>query len=127
MRLYHGGVPGLKLGALIYPDPNRVEHLVDGCPTCEARKAGAPLPDDQNDGSLVYVTVDREYARMYAAGWPLGDLYRVETDDVLADHSDDPAPSWGVASCRVVGVYDRAVRLTPAQIRRLVRRLGVRA
>lgn len=69
MRLYHGGVPGLRIGDLIEPRPDRDErHLVDGCPTCEARRRGEQLAADDNDPSLIYVTTDREYARIYASG-----------------------------------------------------------
>lgn len=122
MRLYHGGPPGLRVGDTITPDPNRTEHLIDGCPTCEARKAGKPLDDDDNDPTRVYVTTDREYARIYAAGYPDGGLYRVEVDETDMVPSNDPVPSWGVLSARVVGVYDALVRLTPRELRRAMRR-----
>lgn len=123
-RLWHGGAPGLRVGDVLYPDPSRTAHLVDGCPTCEARRAGEQLATDNNDASLVYVTTDREYARIYAAGWPRGDLYRVEVDELPDVQSPDPVPSWGVRAARIAAVYDRCVSLTPAQIRRLLRRTG---
>ena len=124
MRLWHGGVPGLRPGDLITPDPNRTEHLVDGCPTCEARRAGTPLAEDDNDPTLVYVTTDREYARVYASGWPRGDLYRVEVDTPLPEPTDnDAAPSWAVPAARVLAVYDRAVTLSRSQLRAIARRL----
>lgn len=120
--LYHGGAPGLRPGDTITPRRRGdIGHLVDGCPTCEARRAGAPLPDDDLDPTLVYVTTDRDYARIYAAGYPRGALYRVETDEPLTP-SPDPVPSWGTPSCRVVAVLDALVRLTPAETRRAVRR-----
>lgn len=124
-RLFHGGAPGLHVGDLIVPDPNRTAHLVDGCPTCEARRAGSPLESDDNDPTRVYVTTDRDYARIYAAGYPDGALYRVEVDGDMAP-SNDPVPSWGVASARVAGVLDRLVRLSDHDLRRLMRRYEIR-
>jgi hypothetical protein len=118
LRLWHGGVPGLKPGDLIAPDPTRVEHLVDGCDVCEARRRGAPLATDDNDAALVYVTTDRDYARLYAADYPRGDLYRVAVDTDIAVPSNDPLPSWGVPTARVLAVYDRMVTLTPGQLRK---------
>jgi hypothetical protein len=121
IRLWHGGVPDLQPGDLITPDPDRTSHLVDGCPTCEARKAGAPLAEDDNDPTLVYVTTDREYARLFAAGWPHGALYRVEVDTPLDAPANDPAPSWGVPAARVLVVYDRRVTLSRSQLRAIER------
>ena len=122
MRIYHGGAPGLHKGDLITPRPaGDTRHLIDGCPTCEARRAGAPTPDDDLDPTAVYVTTDRDYARIYAAGYPRGGLYRVEVDGPLTP-SPDPVPSWAVSSARVVGVIDALVRLTPTQTRRALRR-----
>jgi hypothetical protein len=122
-RYWHGGKPGLRPGDTIEPQPlGSGEHLVDGCPTCEARKRGQQLPEDNLDPSKVYVTTDREYARIYAAGYPHGALYRVEPMGEL-EPSPDPVASWGCASARVLAVYDAYVRLTPAQLRRAVRRL----
>ena len=52
-RYFHGGAPGLRPGDLIEPQQGTA-HLLDGCPTCEARKAGQPLANDDNDPNLVY-------------------------------------------------------------------------
>lgn len=123
-RLWHGGPPDLHPGDLIFPDPDRAAHLLDGCPTCEARRAGAQLPEDDNDPTVIYITSDREYARLYAAGWPRGDLYRVNPNGPLTP-TDDPLPSWSCASATVVSVYDRCVRLAPARVRRIAARAGV--
>ena len=123
MRFFHGGAPGLRVGDLIEPRPAEdTAHLVDGCPVCETRRTGAPLDTDDNDPTLVYVTTDREYARVYAAGYPDGGLYVVEPVGDLTP-SPDPVPSWGCPAARVTGVYDPLVRLTPQQIRRTIRRL----
>lgn len=122
MRYFHGGAPGLKVGDLIEPQPlSEGRHLLDGCPTCEARKAGQPLPGDDLDPTLVYVTTDRDYARIYANGYPLGALYVVEPIGDLTP-SPDPVPSWGCPQARVTAVYDACVRLSPAEIRRAFRR-----
>lgn len=121
LRLWHGGAPGLRVGDIIEPrSTSDAAHLIDGCPTCEARRDGSPLADDDLDPSKVYVTTDREYARIYAAGYPNGALYRVEAIGDLTP-SPDPVPSWGCSSARVLAVYDRRVSLTPREIRRVTR------
>jgi hypothetical protein len=72
----------------------------------------------------VYVTTDRGYARLYAAGYPRGALYRVETDGPLTTSPDpDQAPSWGCPRARVIAVLDALVMMSPAELRRLMRRL----
>ncbi|KAB7752777.1 hypothetical protein [Mycolicibacterium mucogenicum] len=125
MRYYHGGVPGLRGGDLIEPTSGTA-HLVDGCPTCEARKHGQQLPSDDNDPTMVYVTTDKDYARIYAAGYPLGALYVVEPIGELVDRAHhDSAPSWGCKSARITHVYDPLVRLSPKETRRLMRKFGM--
>jgi hypothetical protein len=124
-RYWHGGAPDLKPGDIIEPRPDSDgRHLVDGCPTCEARRRGEPLATDDNDPGLVYVTTDRDYARIYAAGYPRGGLYVVEPIGELTDRTGthDPAPSWGCASARVLSVYDPLVTLSDREVRRLMRR-----
>jgi hypothetical protein len=124
---FHGGAPGLKAGDIIEPRPAGDDrHLVDGCPTCEARKAGDQHEHDDNDPTLVYVTTDRDYARIYAAGYPNGALYRVEPIGELVPMAadKDAAPSWGVAQARVLSVYDPVVRIAGKDTRRLVRRFA---
>lgn len=125
-RYWHGGAPGLCPGDLIEPrSKDDAAHLVDGCPTCEARKAGQQLADDDNDPGLVYVTTDRDYARIYAAGYPRGALYCVEPVGALIDRSEnDPVPSWGCEAARVLSVYDPVVVLTAKRIRQLTRRFA---
>jgi len=120
MRYWHGGPPGLKPGDVITPrDADDTAHLVDGCPTCEARRAGTPLPDDDNDPNLVYVTTNREYARIYAAGYPRGGLYRVEPEGPLTSTGDsDAVESWGCRAARVLTVYDAVVIPRPTDLRR---------
>jgi hypothetical protein len=122
-RYWHGGAPGLKAGELIEPRPaGDRRHLRDGCPTCEARNRGEQLADDPNDETQIYVTTDREYARVFAAGYGDGALYRVEPVGDLTPTEDDPAPSWSCDAARVLSVYDALVRFTPNQARRALRR-----
>ena len=122
MKYYHGGAPGLRPGNIIEPATGTA-HLVDGCPTCEARRNGHPLPEDDNDLTLVYITTERDYAAIYAAGYPRGALYRVEPVGPLVDRSThDPAPSWGCQRARVLAVVDPLVTLTPKRLRSLMRK-----
>lgn len=125
MRYFHGGAPGLREGDLIEPRPHDdTAHLVDRCPTCDARKAGRQAAEDNNDPGLVYVTTSREYARIYAAGYPRGALYVVEPVGELVDRTGthDPEPSWGCKAARVRSVYDAVVTLSPGELRRAQRR-----
>ena len=102
---YHGGIGGLRPGAMLVPSP---PHVTDGCPICVARAAGrvctvaeyrlwleafgeraVPVlrslsdakpsdPIDPPSGrQALYITTDLRYARWYAARSE-GDLYRVE-------------------------------------------------
>lgn len=122
--LFHGGAPGLRPGDVITPQPlGEGAHLVDGCDICEARKRGEQLPTDDLDASKVYVTTDRQYARIYAAGYPNGALYRVEPVGEMTP-SPDPVPSWGCDSARVISVYDPYVRLSASQMRRATKLLA---
>lgn len=123
-RYWHGGAPGLKPGDLVEPRASDdARHLVDGCAVCEARRQGKQLAEDDNNPNLVYLTTDRDYARIFAAGYPRGGLYVVEPVGELVDRSaHDPAPSWGCAAARVVSVHDRLVVLSGKEFRRLRRR-----
>lgn len=124
-RYWHGGAPGLAVGDLITPRPAGDDaHLIDGCATCEARRAAKPLATDHLDPTRVYISTDREYARLYAAGYPRGGLYQVEPigDMVETTGIDDPLPSWAVPTARVLAVYDPVVVLTAKQARGLARK-----
>ena len=128
LRCCPGCAPGLRPGDLVTPTRGEDRgHLVDGCSWCEARRRGTPLAADHARPDRVYVTTDREYARIYAAGYPRGALYRVEPVGDLEETTgvDDPVPSWAVPAARVLTVYDPVVTMTPAQLLRAVRRLGV--
>ncbi len=123
-RYWHGGASGLRPGDVISPrGSNDLDHLVDGCTVCEARRAGQQLANDDNNPAWVYVTTHREYARIYAAGYPRGALYVVdplgEMHDRTGEH--DPVPSWGVERARVLSVYDAVVIPSRGQMRRWLR------
>jgi hypothetical protein len=124
--LYHGGAPELRIGDVIEPrTADDTAHLRDDCPVCQARKNGQQLDSDDNDPALVYATTDRQYARIYAAGYPDGGLYRVDPLGDLIDRSDhDAAPSWGCSALRVAAIIDPLVRLSPKRVRALLRRWG---
>lgn len=125
LRLWHGGVPDLKIGDLIEPGHDR--RAVDGCKFCEARAieaAGGPRP--KIDGlslhrDRVYVTTDREYARYHASLWGYGDLYRVTPIGPMERSIEDSFETYSVHAATVHAVYDRAVLLTTRQRRALHR------
>lgn len=125
LRLWHGGVPGLRPGDLIEPGNARRQH--DGCPWCEARAAhaaGGEAPSiDPASGhpDMVYLTPVREYARYYASLWGRGDLYRVEPVGDVVRSVEDTIETWMAPAARVLSVPDRAVLLTMSQRRRLWR------
>lgn len=127
-RYWHGGAPDLRPGDRIEPrKAGDDHHLLDDCPTCQARREGRQLEHDDNDPALVYVTTDREYARLYAAGYPNGALYRVKPLGELVDRSNhDPVPSWGCKAALVLAVYDPVVPFTPKLYRQMQRKLGIR-
>ena len=125
LRLWHGGVPGLRPGDLIEPGNERRHH--DGCPFCEARKAQAaggavPALDGLAEHpDRVYLTPIREYARFYASLWGRGDLYRVEPVGELLRSTEDTMEAWHAPAARVLSVPERAVLLTWTQRRQLGR------
>lgn len=122
-RYWHGGAPGLRAGDLITPRPDGDHaHLVKGCRVCDARRAGRPTEDDDNDPGMVYVTTSKAYARLYAVGYPNGALYRVEPVGDLTDRMEgghDAAPSWGCNAARILAVYDACVQMTKKEERQL--------
>lgn len=124
MRYFHGGRPGLGLGALLLPSP---PHFLDDCPICQAKKAGISTIFDPVTArpDRVYITTDKEYARFYASKYPRGDLYSVAPVGDLEPTSEDHFPSWTVPAARILAVYNRRVELTPQQRGALLRRWEV--
>lgn len=123
MRLFHGGVPGLRAGDLIEPGHERKVH--DGCAWCAAR---AELPPSADGLALqvgrVYLTPERVYARYYASLYGRGDLYRAEPVGELVRSTEDTFETWTATAARVVAAVDRAVLLTQGERRRLYRLWG---
>ncbi len=120
MRLFHGGIPGLRVGDLIEPGHERKVHA--GCTWCAAR---AELPPSQDGLALqvgrVYLTPVRLYAQHYASLYGRGDLYRVDPVGDLQRSTEDTVETWTAPAARVVAVLDRAVLLTQSERRRLYR------
>lgn len=120
-RYFHGGVDGLKPGDLLIPGQGRKHH--DGCPWCEARAKGeAHLGmDPLAQREAVYFTTDKLYAKHYASLYGAGDLYRVEPVGEALPSEEDSYETYTAPTVRVVGVVERAVRLTHKERRRLAR------
>lgn len=130
MRLFHGGVPGLRVGDVIEPGHERRTH--DGCVYCEARAKGQTAVSPEGhliDGpsqrqDRAYATTHRLYAKHYASLWGHGDLYRVTTDGAVESSTEDSFETVCAERLVVAGVLDRAVLLTWSERRRLWREWG---
>jgi len=120
-RYFHGGAPGLRRGDLISPRPaDDQRHLVDGCPVCEARRAGTPSDYDRDHRfDRIYITTNRLIARGFAAGYPNGALYDV---DPIGEIDPDPehAESFAVPAARVRAKIDGYVILRRGERRKLL-------
>ncbi|MCM0622187.1 hypothetical protein [Nocardioides bruguierae] len=123
--LYHGGIPGLRIGDLIEPGHARRTH--QGCEYCKAREAGQAhngIDGPSGRPDRVYATTHRLYAKHYASLWGRGDLYRVEPVGETEQSSEDSFETMIAPAFRVVSVYERAVALTMSERRRLYREWG---
>lgn len=128
VRLFHGGAPGLSVGDVIVPGMAEARY-VDGCPDCEAHKAGhhGPLSGDPaTPPEWVYASEDRQYARYYASRAVKGWLYGVRLDGEVERSAEDPPEfkSWRGRRAVVTSVLERAVVLTMRERRRLFVRWG---
>lgn len=112
MKLYHGGVAGLRPGDVIEPHETK---RFDDCPTCQAGGDASHLPD------RVFATPVRLYAKHFASKWGHGWLYSVEAVGELVRSEMDSFESYHAAMFRVVGVCEREVLLTMSERRRLMR------
>lgn len=123
MRLWHGGVPGLRPGDLI--EPGHARAALDGCPWCAARAAGAAGPGGLDGPSAhadrVYLTTNVLYARHYASLYGRGDVYLVAPVGDITRSGEDSIETWLAEAARVVKVPHRAVLLTMTERRRLAR------
>ena len=121
--LYHGGIPGLRVGDLIEPGHER--QAVKDCPWCKARAKGEAGPGGIDGPSVhhdnVYATTHRLYAKYYASLYGRGDLYRVETVGDAPRSDEDSFETYRAPALRVLAVLDRAVLLTMTERRRLAR------
>lgn len=124
--LFHGGVPGRKVGDLLVP--GMAEHrYVEGCKHCEAQRDGTltgidpPTPPD-----WVYACADLPYARWYASRAVYGTLYRVRLEGDVERSVEDPDWSWTyrAPAARVVRVLERDIMLTMPERRKLFARFG---
>lgn len=69
----------------------------------------------------VYFTTDKLYAKHYASLYGAGDLYKVEPVGEVQRSEEDSYATWIAPQARIVGVVERAVRLTGKERRRLNR------
>jgi hypothetical protein len=118
VNLYHGGVPGKRIGDLIVPGHSRDDRH-RGCPICEARangRLGVDPPTLHSD--RVYVTANRLYARYYASLYGRGDLYLVIPEGDIERSDEDPFECYYCESARVSVVIDRSVLLRPSERRK---------
>ncbi|MFJ3490617.1 hypothetical protein [Leifsonia aquatica] len=111
--LFHGGVPDLAIGELLLPPS------VTGVESLAAVSARAGLRNITTNRDLVYVTIERRLAVLYAAHWAhldrgsgRGWVYRVALDEehTLAPDSDlprGPFVSFQVPRARVAAILDR--------------------
>lgn len=118
---YHGGVDGLQRGDILTPGMGRKHH--DGCPWCEARAKGEAHLGMDGPALVegVYFTTDKLYAMHYASLYGAGNLYKVEPIGEVQRSTEDSYDTWIAPQARVVGVVQKAVRLTAKDRRRLHR------
>lgn len=122
MRLFHGGIAGLRPGDMLEPGHERKTH--DGCPWCAARAAGLAGPagiDPPAANQAVYMTPHRLYAAHHASLWGRGDLYQVEPVGELVRSTEDSIETWCAPLAVVLVAVERAVTLTMSERRRLRR------
>lgn len=96
-RLYHGGAPGLRVGGQVLP-PEKTGSL--SCADVDPAAASVCRRD------RVYVTPSIRAARMFAAGIPDGQVYRVEPNGEL-EHDPDCSVvglSYQCESARIVAI-----------------------
>lgn len=123
-RLFHGGVPGLRVGDVLDGEHQRRAH--DGCTFCQARADGTATLDPLAAHPHVYATTERDYAKYHASLYGYGDVYRVEAIDgcELILSTEDSWPTWHAEKVVVAGIVARAVLLTWPERRRIHRVWG---
>lgn len=104
-RLWHGGVPGLKVGDLLRPvSETDTEHSL----TRYAARVG--LNRDHVRQDRVHLTSDRAVARAYAAAYPNGALYVAEPIGETEPDPDAPEIALRCPQARITAAYDPCVR-----------------
>ena len=101
-RFWHGGVPNLQVGDQVLPP-----DLTGTQRTLSAYASPGAPHGTRTD--RVYVTDDRQIARVYAALYPDGALYQVAPEDDLRTDPDAPGRSWMCPGAVVVRVADPVV------------------
>lgn len=96
-RLYHGGVPGLRVGDLILPP--------DESGTTRRLSAYAPAAAEWGYRTdVVYLTRVQAQARAFAAVYPDGTLYEAEPIELVGVDPDNPATAVMARRARIVAV-----------------------
>lgn len=104
LTYFHGGVPGLRPGDLLLPPD---ESGTNRTLSQHAEAVGAPAWATRRD--VIYVTTERADARVFAAFYPDGALYRVEPEGPLGDDPDAPGISHTCRTARIAAVLDPVV------------------
>lgn len=125
--LFHGGVPGLRPGALLTGGQSR--PIVDGCEICAARAVGKvatidghPIDQPTLHPDRIYLTTSRLYAKFYASLYGRGDVYEVIPVGGIIESEEDHFPTWTAAAATVKRIEAVSVLLTPSERARLFRR-----
>lgn len=105
VRYYHGGVRGLKQGDKILPPSTTgkstlLKYAQEIDPNCDQR------------ADRIYLTTDKRMAKLFAAGFPRGDVYEVIPDDEVEDDPDclEKGLSYQCQSGTIKRVLDISVR-----------------
>lgn len=102
---FHGGVPGLKPGDLILPpDVTGTARRLSAA----AETLGAPHGTRTD---VVYIARNDQHARVYAAFYPNGALYRVEPTTPVELDPDAPDHSVMAEAAEVIEVLRARVEL----------------
>lgn len=121
MTFFHGGMPGLRSGdRLLPPDVTGNEHRL----SAYAAELGAPAHALRTD--VVYLTIERQVARAYAAFYPDGALYRVVPQSPVDPDPDcsEPDLSWQCPAAVITGVIDPVVLFRDRTPERWIRMLS---
>lgn len=128
--LWHGGAPGREPGDLLLP-PTATGLRYTRADVASEEQVQDPILQRSD---RVYVTTDRELAQVFAAEWSIdgelhggGWLYLVEVEEGVLEVDDDlaslPGVSFQAPSARVIRVWQRDVKSTPARSREVLARV----